>query len=332
MATHEHHNNGTAEILGYTVDLLYELGRGSFGIVYKGSNQNGNEVALKKLNRKDKKSAAIEAARFYYMMDQQLQQNDHIVQIRDVKKCKREMWIVMEYCNFGNLSDYFSTNGDILQPIGPKVKLMRQIINGIAFLHHRDIVHRDIKPQNILVKSDGYATVKLADFGLSKILHPDASSSGMSSDVGTELYKAPEFWNRIPPHDKLKYYRNIDVYAAGLTFTAILQFRAGQSLAPRAEGSRDSSERGLPIGRVAYNRRVNSQPDVTIVRIRSSDCTTIRNVKMIISEMTQTLSKLRSSAVKAERMFNDMVSTVPCSMGCHYIIKIDSKYTFNFEL
>ena len=307
MATHKHHN-GTAQILGYTVNLLRELGRGAFGTVYKGTNQKGNKVALKKLKTGDREAnlfAAKEAVTFQKLKDPRLQENDHIVNVYNVQVFDGSLWIIMEYCDFGNLNDYFKTYSDILQPIGPKIKLMRQIINGIAFLHSHRIAHRDIKPKNILVKSDRYATLKLADFGLAKILHPDASSSGMSSNVGTELYKAPEFWNSVPP----KYYRNIDVYAAGLTFTAILQFRTGQSLAPKAEGSMQPSETRLPIGLVAHNRRMRNQPDVTVVTIRPSDCKTTRTLKTIINMMTRTLSNDRSSAVSVEQMLADMVCT-----------------------
>ena len=318
---HSKHDNGKADILGYTVNLLRELGRGSFGTVYKGRNQNGRVVGMKKLRTGGKdanKSAASEAVKLQQlMMDPRLQENDHIVNINDVFYFEGSMWIVMEYCGFGNLNDYFRKYSDILQSIGPKIKLMRQIINGIAFLHRHGIAHRDIKPRNILVKSaGGYAIVKLADFGLCKILHPEASSSGMSSDVGTEFYKAPEFFDRIPPDDRLRYYRNIDVYAAGLTFAAMLQFIAGQSLAPRVGGSMHESESRLPIGLVAHNRRLYKQPDVTVVNTEPNDCPATRLVKTIIIKMSRTLSKLRSSAANAERMFADMVCTINIHLFC----------------
>ena len=112
------------------------------------------------------------------------------------------------------------------------MNLMRQIAKGIAFLHQNNIVHRDIKPGNILLKScNGYAVVKLGDFGLSKFLDPDDMTSAMSSNVGTLTFKAPEFWDR-QPDERVRYHRNIDVYAAGLTFTAMLQAKPDHSLVP----------------------------------------------------------------------------------------------------
>ena len=74
---------------------------------------------------------------------------------------------------------------------------MTQIAGGVAFLHSKNIAHRDIKPGNILLKTEGgCAVVKLGDFGLSKFLDPDGSTSAMSSDVGTLIFKAPEFWDK----------------------------------------------------------------------------------------------------------------------------------------
>ena len=62
------------------------------------------------------------------------------------------MQIAMEFCNAGNLNEFFIKHGAVLKEIKPKVKLMKQIINGVAFLHDKNIVHRDIKPANILLK------------------------------------------------------------------------------------------------------------------------------------------------------------------------------------
>ena len=103
---------------------------------------------------------------------------------------------------------------------------MKQTMSGIAYLHSQDIVHRDIKPANILAKStQNGVVIKLADFGLCKILD-DRQTSTMHSNVGTMAFKAPEFWD--PQTDeRIRYHRNVDVYAAGLTFTAIGQATPG---------------------------------------------------------------------------------------------------------
>ena len=137
-----------------------------------------------------------------------------------------------------------------------KVKLMKQIISGLAFLHNKDIVHRDIKPTNILLKSTRgkHAIAKLEGFGLSKIFEAVGMTSAMSSQVGTHRFKAPEFFNR-GPDNKVRYHRNVDVYAVGLTFAAMLQAQSGSQLVPKVEGSLQDSETRIGIGFVAMRER-----------------------------------------------------------------------------
>lgn len=269
-------NDGSVfDVFGYKVNLMEELGRGAFGTVYKGYTKNDFVVAIKKVStvtREDKRKASTEAVKFHYLKDKLLQQNKYITKIDDVKYFKEAVWIVMEYCDLGDLNKFYKTYTHMFKEMEVKVQLMRQIIDGIAFLHSRNIVHRDIKPGNILVKStqNGYAVIKLGDFGLSKILDPDCLTSAMSSNVGTLVYKAPEFWNK-KPNDRVRYHRNVDVYAAGLTFTAILQAIPGFSLMPKAEGSLQYSETIMPIGLAAFSRTINKQGSFNVVESGRND-------------------------------------------------------------
>ena len=127
------------------------------------------------------------------------------------------IWIVMEMCDF-DLDKYFREKiSDIT--IEAKVDIMKQAITGLAYLHSKNVVHRDIKPGNILVEcNESGVTIKLADFGMCK------KGSSMSSTVGTIAFLAPEFFQS---NTELKYHRDVDVYAAGLTFMAMLQAHRG---------------------------------------------------------------------------------------------------------
>ena len=260
-------NGAMTEIFGYKIDMTDELGRGAFGTVYKGFGKYNSTVTVKKIctgTEEDRKTASKEALKFQYMKDIDVQVNDHITKIYDVKYQQNSVYIIMEFCDLGDLNQFFKKHSSGLNT-DSKAKLMRQIIDGIAFLHSRDIVHRDIKPANILLSltQDRCVTVKLGDFGLTKILDPNSLTSAMSSNVGSLAFKAPEFFNSRPDNQgKVRYHRNVDVYAAGLTFVAMLQARPDKNLLPKAEGSLQSGETHISIGLAAHNRMVNGHPEI----------------------------------------------------------------------
>ena len=303
MAASNAESSGAINIFGYTVDILQELGRGGFGTVFKGFDNTGNAVAVKKVainspNDHDKKKAIAEAVKFHFLKENV--SHDHVIKVYDVKRWRDSMWIMMEFCEFGDLNSFFV---NFYEKIDPDIKLniMGQIAKGVAFLHQKNIVHRDIKPGNILLKSsNGYAVVKLGDFGLSKILDPDEMTSAMSSNVGTVTFKAPEFWDR-KPNDRVKYHRNVDVYAAGLTFAAMLQAKPRCTLAPKAEGPMQSFETKMSIGLAALTRSQNKNGEIKIVvPDNGTDTPLVKEIKSIITAMTCFSPQARLSATQVE--------------------------------
>ena len=146
---------------------------------------------------------------------------------------------------------------------------------------------------------ESHALVKLGDFGLSKILDPDSLTSAMSSNVGRLRFKAPEFWNtKADDQGRVKYHRNVDVYAAGLTFAAMIQAQPGRNLVPQAQGSMQSSEKDMPLGLVAHNRLVNKHPDLCVVEHHGSDSLLLKKIKEVIRGMTLISPSDRLSALK----------------------------------
>ena len=226
-----HNESSTISIFGgYKIDFLQELGCGGFGSVYKGHDVHGNTVAIKRVSKSDRRHASTEAVKAHFLKEKIL--HDNIIKVCNVKSFKDSMWIVMEFCDLGDLNEFFIKYHQKIDTT-VKLKMMRQIINGIAYLHQENIVHRNIKPSNVLLKSSNdCVTVKLGDFGLCKFLDPDDSTSAMSSNVGTLRFKAPEFWD--PGPGRIRYHRNVDVYALGLTFLAMVQAKPGHNLVPTA--------------------------------------------------------------------------------------------------
>ncbi len=289
--------SGTIDIHGYTVNILDDIGRGAFGTVYAATDSNGITRADKKISFRDHpKIASSEAIKFHQVP----QDHRNIVKIYDVKKHQSSIWIFMELCSHGDLDQYFRNNFPILnEGIELKLDLITQILSGIAFLHHNSIVHRDIKPGNILVQSNGpdvTPVIRITDFGLAKFLDPNGETSGMSTDVGTLAFKAPEFWQRAR-NGTIRYHKSVDCYAVGLTILAMLQAKNGQRLTPIAMHSLDTSAEGRKlIGMIMNDRNTHRQPELNLVQINHTDGTMLKRIKQIIQGMTVFNPKFRLTA------------------------------------
>ena len=117
----------------------------------------------------------------------------------------------------------------------------------------------------------------------------------MTSNVGTLAFKAPEFFQRTSP-GKIEYHRNVDVYAAGLTFLAILQAEKGKKmLIPHIETLMHDSEFHAPsIGQLISERIKYRVPELNIVTINGP----VTKMKRLISHMTCVNPEERLSASK----------------------------------
>ncbi len=270
------------QVADFYVDLNLELGRGGFGTVYQASDHNGRYIAAIKVPvAGQRQAAAREAVNFYNIKHN----HPNIIKIFDVKYDK-DMWIFMEICD-GDLRQYCHTNARELQSMNHRLNIMLQMAQGVAYLHDNNIVHRDIKPENILIcHDDSHLVVKLTDFGLAKILDPEDVTSGMSTDVGTFNFKAPEFWKRTHS-GHLKYHRDVDIFSVGLTFLCMLQISDGRELYPEIENTVDTqTEKGNPIGMVMYYREIRNQPDVNVIADKAEDDGPVKSMKAIIRKMT----------------------------------------------
>lgn len=114
----------------------------------------------------------------------------------------------MELCQGGDLLQYVKRRKKLEEPIAKY--LFRQIIVGLGYLHKKNIIHRDIKLENILIDNEG--VVKICDFGAS-IVKPDLSKK--LEFIGTPAYMAPEMTD-CKKTGKGKYTNKVDVWAAGV--------------------------------------------------------------------------------------------------------------------
>ena len=123
------------------------------------------------------------------------------------------MW---EFCAIGNLSDVILDRSKNLPP-ALKLKIAKQVSNGMLFLHQNHILHRDLKPENVLLAAEGVGfTCRIGDFGTSK--QDDGAMNGTKTgDIGSPVYMAPE----IMMEPTAKYGNSIDVYSFGMLLWAM---------------------------------------------------------------------------------------------------------------
>jgi serine/threonine protein kinase len=152
-----------------TVFLHTQLGEGSCGTkVYKGRHADGREVAVKVMLQ----SAVPEhRARREMLLLQELAEStgrgrDFVIQYRCIEHTPGKLLLGMELCEC-SLHDVISERKEQV-PLKQQVRIVSELSMAVGFLHERKIVHRDVRPKNVLLKKDGFkGTVKLSDFGLS---------------------------------------------------------------------------------------------------------------------------------------------------------------------
>ena len=306
----------TIDIEGYAVDKFDELGRGGFGTVYKAKNADGKNVAAKYLNtRRSVRVYTINEVMSFYKVPKN---HKNIVQIYRLihHPPSKGIWIMMEYCAYGDLDTYFKEHQPNILPLKTKVDIMIQTTNGLSYLHKNDIVHRDMKPGNILVqKADSEKPqVKLGDFGLSKFLDANDDTSRMTSDVGTLSFKAPEFWKK-DKYGKIQYHKTVDIFATGLAFLSMLQHTPGQALSPRVERSLDvPSESTIPIGLIMLQRHDSSPPKPALALVTFDDNDDVQSfaLKELIERMTQMKPKSRPSAATVLETLQHLIYKKVC--------------------
>ncbi len=286
----------TIPVGNYVINLSAKLGSGGFGRVYMATKSDGQCFAAKELDlrRNDSSDIARETINFH-----RLPKNDkNIINVEDIKVNGTQIWIIMEMCDFGDLGRYFITFPEHVQSIQTKVIIMKQFMAGLAFLHDSDIIHRDIKPGNILIKMhptlSNEGAVKITDFGLSKYIEAEDVSSIRTDNVGTHAFKPPELFDN-DRNEGLVYQYAVDIFSAGLTALAMLQHVTGEPLVPGLLKS-TASQSTPYIGTEMAARRKFNQPDVRFFEEFPEDDFKTCAVKKLIMEMTRFEPHERKSA------------------------------------
>jgi calcium-dependent protein kinase len=136
--------------------------------------------------------------------------HDNIIKFIDYKNCDHYYYFIYEYFNGINLSDYIHDNYDNFNDCLIK-NIIKQILNGFNFLHKNNIIHCDIKLDNIMINKKNI--IKIIDFDLSKIIKKEYISDSI---FGTIQYIAPE------SYDLCIYSKKSDIWSLGIVFYNII--------------------------------------------------------------------------------------------------------------
>ncbi|KAI0145405.1 cyclin-dependent protein kinase [Xylariaceae sp. FL1272] len=185
---------------------LEKLGEGTYATVFKGRNrQTGELVALKEIQLDSEEGTPSTAIREISLLKELKHEN--IVGLHDVVHTENKLMLVFEYMD-GDLKKYMDTHGDrgALDPITIN-RFMYQLIKGIEYCHSERVLHRDLKPQNLLISSQNN-TLKLGDFGLARAFGIPVNT--FSNEVVTLWYRAPDVLL-----GSRTYSTSIDIWSAG---------------------------------------------------------------------------------------------------------------------
>eukprot|EP00455_Lapot_gusevi_P054488 TRINITY_DN8743_c0_g1_i4.p1 TRINITY_DN8743_c0_g1~~TRINITY_DN8743_c0_g1_i4.p1 ORF type:complete len:303 (-),score=67.66 TRINITY_DN8743_c0_g1_i4:72-980(-) len=283
---------------------IEKIGEGTYGVVYKAKDRvTGEILALKKIRLEAEDEGIPSTAIREISLLKQLQ-HPNIVRLYDVVHSEKKLTLVFEYLD-QDLKKYLDNAGDNgLDPATIK-SFLWQLLQGIAYCHQHRVLHRDLKPQNLLINMEG--ELKLADFGLARAFGIPVRS--YTHEVVTLWYRAPDVLM-----GSRKYSTPVDIWSIGCIFA---EMATGQPLLPGAS----ESDQLLKIFKMFGTPTVQSWPGMASLPDYKEDfpvykaqplkqiCPTLDAVGLdLLSKMLQYDPARRVSAENALRhpYFNDL--------------------------
>jgi p21-activated kinase 1 len=186
---------------------LKKIGQGASGVVYTGQDSlTGQVVALKQMNLKQQPKKEFIINEIMVMRENK---HPNIVNYVDSYLKDNDLWVVMEYLSGGPLTDVVT---ETIMEEGQIAAVCREVLEALKFLHERNVIHRDIKSDNILLGNDG--EIKLTDFGFCAQINAASEMASRLSKrhtmVGTPYWMAPEMVTRKP------YGTKVDIWSLGI--------------------------------------------------------------------------------------------------------------------
>ncbi|CAN4106030.1 unnamed protein product [Withania somnifera] len=166
-----------------------QIGAGSFSTVWHARHRaHGTEVAIKEIVTARLNNKLQDSLKSEIVILQKIN-HPNIIRLHDMIEEVGKIYIVLEYCRGGDLSVYIQQRQGRI-PEETAKHFMQQLASGLNILHDNNLIHRDLKPQNLLLSSNNdHSTLKIADFGFARSLQPRGLAETL---CGSPLYMAPE--------------------------------------------------------------------------------------------------------------------------------------------
>jgi len=195
-------------------EKLEKIGEGTYGVVYKARDRVTNEIiALKKIRLEAEDEGIPSTAIREISLLKELQ-HPNIVRLYDVVHTERKLTLVFEYLD-QDLKKYLDVCEGGLDDTILK-SFLYQLLRGVAYCHYHRVLHRDLKPQNLLINREG--ELKLADFGLARAFGIPVRS--YTHEVVTLWYRAPDVLMGAR-----KYSTPVDIWSIGCIFAEMANGR-----------------------------------------------------------------------------------------------------------
>ncbi|KAM5274567.1 serine/threonine-protein kinase 17A [Ctenodactylus gundi] len=181
----------------YSLSAGRELGRGKFAVVRKCIKKDTGKEFAAKFMRKRRKGQDCRMEIIHEIAVLELaQDNPWVIDLHEVYETPSEMILVLEYAAGGEIFNQCIADREDAFKEKDVQRLMQQILEGVHFLHSHNVVHLDLKPQNILLTSEcPLGDIKIVDFGLSRVMK---NSEELREIMGTPEYVAPEILSYDP--------------------------------------------------------------------------------------------------------------------------------------
>jgi serine/threonine protein kinase/CheY-like chemotaxis protein len=191
--------------------LTAKIGQGAEGVVYRGLHPALNMSVAIKVIKTAGRQIDERVYRQFTAEAQTLAQFSHpnIVRVLDFDDNPSQPFLVLEFIEGLNLAELITQSGRL--SLERTLDIITQITKGLEAAHAHNVIHRDVKPSNVLMTKDGVA--KVVDLGTALLLSPGNEAEQKNRIVGTALYMAPEQFTGQAPVD-----HRSDIYALGSTF------------------------------------------------------------------------------------------------------------------